>query len=205
MKKLLWFLPLFIPLMGIGQDSLNTKGKSCYSLSYTGNNLINPGLAITWEKSIRSKIKSKSKTKKKTGETYTRLKNREFLHELEVGFWNQPNTYGVAFLGYDIAYRRTGYLRIRYKWALGVNYVNTILPTTYSAEEGEAVKKMTLAGRSYIAPHFVMGFGRMTKNPSALLRAWHCNIRGMFLLNYNDIILPMLNLELGVTLNRKKS
>lgn len=204
MKRIFWVL-LLVPFFGNGQDSLSTKGKSYFSFSYSGNNIINPGFTIGWEKSIRSKIKSKTKTKRKTGETFTRFKNREFLHELHAGFWNQPNTYGVAFLGYNLAYRRTGYYNIRYKWALGINYVNTVLPTTYSAEEGETVKRLPIAGRSYFAPQFVMGFGKMIKNPDAWVKAWHCNVRGMFLLNYNDIVLPVLNLELGITINRKKS
>ena len=183
-----------------GQDTTNTKGQKDLSISYLGNHLINPGLYVSWEQSLRSRIKTKKGVNKSTKLEYVKFKNREFTQQLNAGFIFAPKTQGIFITGYNIAYRKTGYSGWRWRFAIGANIVQSILPTTYKAEEGSPIVKSFPTGHTYFAPEFSFGFGRKLKDTNKLFSATHCNFKTLFLTNYNNTVQPMINVELGFTL-----
>lgn len=188
----------------LSQDSTSTKGEKYLSISYMGNHFVNPGFNVNWEHSLRSKIKEKEKKKGKTDSIYFKYKNKEFIQNLHGGFILFPNNQGMVIVGYGINYRKTRNSRRRWQFGLGINYVGTILPETYVYKDGNLVNKRFLAGRSYFAPEINFGIGRKLKT-SSWIHARHFNVRMLFLSNYNALFLPMVNVELGLTLKNNKN
>lgn len=187
------------------KDKSNDQySKYAVGISYFGNMLWNPGFKCNIEYTLWEKIKEKSRLRK--GELKTKIRKRELLLLGNIGFYSDPSINTNLFTAVDIAYRRVGTRRNYWQLQLGPGYFRSFFPETYEVNSDDSVEKVKFPGRSYFAPALSMGYGKELQPKRVLiLKNWFVKIGSIFLLPYNNTVLPLLNFEVGCTLHKRKN
>ncbi len=184
----------------------NTKSVSynsiTYSLSYYGNNLVNPGIKAGISYVLKEKTKIKSRTKK-NGKKVDQSKMKQLLASAGIGFFWQPESHIGAFNYYEITLRT---IRLKYNSysiiGLGPGIYRSFYPETFKVEDNGNTDRVALGGRTYFAPVISFGTGNFKK--SGILHSLSFITNLMFLFNYNSGIVPLLNLEIDFCFDFKK-
>lgn len=157
--------------------------------SYFGNNLWNPGLQFSLEKVLTTKSIEKSKRDK------IKIKHRQVYINGNIGFYYDNPTHLAVFNNYQVNLRRVRekgkYLTI----GAGPGIVRTFLPETYEVTDNGDVVKVKYPGRLYAAPVLSFGTGRLWKRNGTF--PWTLKIQNFWWLNYNNGVLPQINIEYG--------
>ena len=196
MKIIICILILFQSFILYSQEDKKffDKEKLTYYFGYFGNNIVNPGLKIGANYPIVVKTKELQKKKK--------LKIRS--HHLDwdgiIGFYWDPMSHIGVFTNYGINYEEIFTKGFKYKIGLNpVGYLRTFLPETYEVDEDWNVKKVFLPGRSYYAPSFSIGIGKLRNDMR--FSEWFINLNSILLIPYNTGLAPIVNLEFGFKFN----
>ncbi len=195
MKKSIYLLLLFFPMLLIGQQNqektvFNSTDKFAFRIGYFGNNIWNPGLIITPEYTLGAWAKTK---KEKT-------KVREVLLHANAGFFWNPQTHVGTFTSVGLAYRKTN--AKKFQSTIGINplgYYRAFLHETYEVSDEGIVTAKPLANRGYFAPSLILGIGKKKTK-----RNWFFNIHFMLLNQYNLGNLPLGSIEYGYRFGGKK-
>lgn len=200
MKKCMLLFLLIHAINGQVQSQINGSSflnRTEFKVGYYGNFIWNNGLKLGTE--YVWKEKKKVKEKKEGQKTIT---HQLLLHGslgFSTNFTNQTENSFHTY--YGLIWRRTSHKR----WQLSVEinplgYYRSILPETFEIE-GNEVSKVNIPGRSYYAPTFVSGIGRLNKKKKL---AWYLNLNFGFRTPYNVGVLPMFALQYGYRFNLKK-
>ena len=161
-----------------------------YSIAYFGNNIANPGLKFETNSPIIIKTKEIQKKKK------LRIHKHRLNWDGSLGFYWDPMSHVGVFTNYGVNYEEIFTKGFKYQIGLNpVGYLRTFLPETYEVDENWNVKKVFLPGRSYYAPSFSIGIGKLRHDKR--LSEWFINLNSILLLPYNTGFVPLVNLEFG--------
>ena len=159
-----------------------------------GENGLNFGAEYKW------KEKRKLKEKKKGPKTIT----HQFLLHGSLGystnFTSQTNNGLQTY--YGLIWRRTGSKR----WQLNIElnplgYYRSFLPEAFEVK-GDEVSKVRFPGKSYYAPSFAFGIGRLRKGKRH--SGWYLHFNYSQRSPYNSGALPVFSLQYGHRFNFKK-
>lgn len=199
MKKytILFLLIYTINLKAQSQrDNSSFLNKTEFKVGYYGNLIWNNGINFGAEYVWKEKVKEKRKGSKTI--THQLLFNGSlgYSTNFTVKTENSLRTY------YGLIWRRTSPKR----WQLNVElnplgYYRSFLPETFEVN-GDEVSKVKFPGRSYYAPSFAIGIGRLRKEKK--LSGWYLNLNVALKTPYNAGTLPMLSLQYGYRFNFKK-
>lgn len=173
-----------------------------YSLSYYGNNLVNPGINAGISFVLRERTKIKSSTKK-NGKKVDQSKMKQLLASADIGFFWQPESHIGAFNYYEITLRTIRLKNNSYSIiGLGPGIYRSFYPETYEVEDNGNINRVALGGRTYFAPVISFGTGRFKNHGILHSLSFITNL--MFLFDYNSGIVPLLNLEIAFGFDFKK-
>lgn len=195
---------LFSFKSGYSQTPVSTSvfDTKTYTFSYFGNNLVKPGLKIGSNITLTEKMITKNRTKKGE-ETIDRSRARQLLLGGNIGFFWHPKSHIGVFNYYEFTCRIIKLKEDKYsKISIGPGIYRTFYPETYEVDNSGNVNQISLAGRTYFAPVITFGTGKFIKDRFIKTRTFTTNL--MFLFDYNTGIVPLLNFELGFTLDYKK-
>ncbi|MEO0895632.1 MAG: hypothetical protein AAFY71_04510 [Bacteroidota bacterium] len=153
-------------------------------LTYSGNNLWNPGfrLAIVqdWKEEKTSTLLGKERST-----SWSKMITAGLYHDVEshTGFYIQAGA----------LYRNVGEKGWFFDAELSpLGLYRSFLTETWAVDDNGNVSQVRLPGRTYLAPAAALHLGKAGK------REWFVGGRVMTLLPYNTYILPLLMIELGV-------
>lgn len=176
MKKTIYFLFLFFPILLMGQQNqekkeFNDTDKLAFRLGYFGNNIWNPGMVFTPEYTLGAWVKTKK------GKT----KVRQVVLNANLGFFWNPQTHTSTFTSLGVAYQKTNNKKFQHTIGLNpIGYYRSFLHETYEVSDAGVVTSKPMASIGYYAPSFIIGIGK--KKPK---RDWFFNLHFMILNKYN--------------------
>ena len=172
----------------------NTEFKVGYYGNIAWSNGLNLGAEYKW------KEYNKIKEKKKGQKIITRQRIIHGSLGFSTNFRNQTDDGLTAYVGH--VWRRTNPKRWQLNLELNpLGYYRSFLPETFEVKGGE-VSKVKFPGRSYYAPSFAFGMGRVRKETRQL--GWYLNFNCTFRTPYNAGVLPVFSLQYGHRFNFKK-
>ncbi len=191
------FTLCFIEMNAQNDSILKFKDRLSYYSAYSGNNIFNPGLKFGLDYNIYSKIKQKNKGNK------IKTRNHHLKMDGNLGFYWDPKSQIGVYTNYGLVYTKTHTKGFQYQIGLNpIGYYRSFLPETYEVTDDWEVKKVTLPGRNYYAPTFLIGIGKTRKGKQ--LNSWFLNINSMLLVPYNSRFMPLFYLEYGYRFNFQK-
>lgn len=171
-----------------------------YQVSFVNHNLSHPGISIAKPYILTSKsiAKNKKKGQKLIGKTNLLLP--------QFTYFNQIRTQNNFSLGCELVRQRN---RIRpanwqFETGIGIHYVRSFnAGKTFRIEDGE-VQRIRFAGQNYFAPSISYSIGRdfFKKRPTPL--STYVKPQVLFLMPYNETVVPSINIQIGVRLNLKQ-
>jgi len=172
--------------------------KTDFKVGYSGNLLFDNGLNFGAEYAWKEKQNVKEKKKGQKTIAHQLLFNGSIGYS--TNFTNQTDNGLHTY--YGLIWRRTNPKR----WQLNVElnplgYYRSFLPETLEVKEGE-VSKIGFPGRSYYAPSFALGIGRLGKGKRHA--GWYLNFNCALRTPYNASTLPTFALQYGYRFNLKK-
>jgi hypothetical protein len=186
---LIFFWLLFITFSHL--EGQNNFSKDWHlGVAYYGNNAWNPGLQITAQKVIWDRTKEKVRNNGKV-----QIKHQQFLFDANIGYFYDNPSQHVAFNNFQSLYRRVREKGKYRSMGLGLGYMRTFLPETYTVDQGGNVSQVDNPGYWYFTPTFTLGVGRLWKRNVSL--PWRIQVHTLFMTNYNVGINPLLNIEYG--------
>lgn len=192
MNKLILILFVFTTTLLYAQkDSISFfNDKLNYYGTYSGNNMINPGLNFGANYNLLIKKKQKQKKNKK------KITTRQLDLDGNIGFYWDPFSHCGLYTNYGITYVKTKTKGLLLQVGLNpLGYYRSFLPETYEIDKNVEVNKIFLPGRSYYAPSFNVGIGHTRSDK--FLNAWHLKFKTIILTPYNRNYLPLLFIEYG--------
>lgn len=195
--KVYSFIFLFMAALNLrAQNRLNKTPflhKTEFSIGYYGNlawdNGLNIGAEYLWKEKTRKK-KRKDKTISK-----------QFLFNGNIGYsTNFSNKTDNGLLSnFGITWRRTNPKGKQIHFTINpIGYYRSFLPQTYEVK-GDKVSRVTLPGRSYYSPSFVLGIGK--KRSEKRRSGWYFNLQYTMRTHYNAGTLPVITLQYGYRFN----
>ncbi len=202
MKKYIFFFLYLSALSLKAQDKVDTTtsflDKTEFKIGYSGNifwnNGLNLGAEYLWKENTKDKER---KAKQKTI-------NYQFLLNGNLTFTNNfsSKTDAGIYTNYGLTWRRTNtkgkQISIEFN---PLGYYRSFLPETYEVN-GDDVNKVFLPGRSYYAPSFSIGLGKLREGKKLTGRYFNINV--MLRTPYNAGTLPSISLQYGFRFNSKK-
>jgi len=197
--KIVFLLFFAINLQAQNQDNCSSFwDKTEFKVGYYGNLLFDNGLHLGAEYLWKEKKKTKEKKKGQKVVTHQLLFNGSIGYS--TNFTNQTDN-GLS-THYGLIWRRTG----SKNWQLNIElnplgYYRSFLPETFEVKE-EVVSKVRFPGRSYYAPSFAIGIGKLRKDKRR--SGWYLNLNLSVRTPYNAGILPHFSFQFGQRFNFKK-
>lgn len=178
-------------------DSSSFLNKTEFKVGYYGNLLWDNGLNLGGEYTWKEKEKIKEKRKGKKTITHQLLLNGNLGYSTNL----TSKTDNGLFTYYGLIWRRTNSKR----WQLNIElnplgYYRSFLPETYEVK-GSEVSKVRFPGRSYYAPSFAIGTGRLRREKRR--SGWYLNFNCTIRAPYNAGVLPAFSLQYGYRFNYK--
>lgn len=194
-----WTL-LFSLIYIINYQAQSQTGSSCFldktefKVGYYGNLMWNNGLNLGAEYAWKEQQKKKGQ----------KIITHQLLLNGSLGFSTNFSNQTESSLHtyYGLLWRRTSPKRWQLSTALNpLGYYRSILPETFDVK-GDEISKVKFPGRSYYAPSFAIGIGRLHKRKS--LSGWYLNFNFGLRAPYNAGRLPMFSTNFGYRFNFKK-
>lgn len=185
---------LMIPMTSFCQSKILADWH--LGVSYYGNNLINPGLQVTGEKLLWEKQKSRVRRNQSVELSY-----KQYLFDTNLGFFYDNPTYFALLNSYVIQQREVQEKGKYTSYGVGLGYIRTFLPETFSVASNGSVTQAKRPGNWYFAPEVTIGLGRLWKRKSS--QPWRLQVHALFLTNYNLGPNILFNVEYGYVFGYK--
>lgn len=170
-------------------------------LGYYSNVFINPGLSVGTEYIFKQK--SVPPSKKSLQKKLPDLKKKTWLVSGQFGSYIHLYNHTVVFTNYEVRYRKTTKRGRKFYTGFGLGVERSFLPETYEVKTDGTINKIFLPGHFYFSP--VLSFGSQLNNKVlGGQNDMFMEIQIPFLVDYNNTLLPKINLAIGVILNKKK-
>lgn len=196
-------LIIFLIFLAFGFQSYSQSDTQTMSsptevkVGYYGSLIWDNGLNVGFEHKWKEKQKVKEKKKSKKTITHHLILNGDL--GFSTNFTSQTDNGLLVSSGFT--WRRTS--PNRWQINLVVNpfgYYRSFLPETYEVKGGE-VSRVKFPGRSYYAPSFAFGIGRLRKEKTC--SGWYLNMNIGLKTPYNTGILPTFAMQYGYRFNFK--
>lgn len=176
------------PLYGQNNEA---SPKFTYSLSYSGNNLWNPGVNAYLDYPLLEWPSSEAPADH----------NRIVMLKGKLGFFLDPGSHAALYSNYGLSYkhvnRQSSFITLSLQ-PLGI--YRSMFAESY-AFEGDAVRRIPFAGNFYYAPEAGIGFGKQLD--PFMGNELFVNLNVMTLIPYNTYFMPLLMVEMGYRFGRK--
>jgi len=181
---------LFTSHVASGQSDLKYP-KSTYSLSYSGNNLWNPGVNAALDYPLLEWASSEAPADH----------NKIVLLRGKLGFFLDPGSHAALYSNYGFSYkhvkRQSRFISLSLQ-PLGI--YRSMFAESYAYEE-DAVRRIPFPGNFYYAPEAGIGFGKQLD--PFMGNELFVNLNVMTLIPYNTYFMPLLMVDLGYRFGRK--
>ncbi len=186
--------------------SIQSKGQpnlkpARIKLSYYANMFINPGLSVGTEIILTEKTTKASK--KTVLRSQNNLSRNTWLLNGQVGGYTHLYNHSVLFTNYEIRYSRTTKRGRKFFGGIGLGIERSFLPETYEVTENGTVEKITLPGHFYAGPTISMGM-HVKRRFFAAQNELFMEVQVPFLIDYNNTLLPKINVAFGMLINQKQ-
>ena len=193
---------LFIAAISLqAQSQTNSSSfldQTHFKVGYYGNLLFDNGLNLGAEYQWKEKEKVKEKRKGQKTIRHQLLFNGSLGYS--TNFTNQTDNGLHTY--YGLIWRRTNHKRRQINIELNpLGYYRSFLPEAFELE-GNEVSKVRFPGRSYYAPSFSFGIGRLRKEKKN--SGWYLNFNYSIRTPYNAGALPVFSIQYGHRFNFKK-
>ncbi len=206
MKYLLLVCMLF-PCLLIAQKDAPQRPSLNWTLGFTNNGIINPGVNVGLEWPFKNTVKIKEKKSRGSG-AYLLTRRRQWALEGRLGLYWDPLTqlavYNQYLLTLRAVYQKTQDDRPRWMMAIGLGpgYLRSFVGETYQVDQTGQVSPVSFAGRGYFTPMWAVRFIRERKKKEG---AWFFEFNSRWLLGYNSGTVTINTLLFGLRYPLQKS
>ncbi|MEL6638079.1 MAG: hypothetical protein AAFW73_14595 [Bacteroidota bacterium] len=206
MKYLLCLVVLF-PTLLLAQREDQPDPEFNWTVSFTNNGVINPGLQVGLEWPFKNSVTIKERKSRRQG-TYLLTRRRQYALEGRLGiFWDpllQVAVYHQYLFTLRAVYQKAQDDRPRWMMAVGIGpgYLRSFIGETYAVDEAGRVERVRLASRGYFTPMWALRFIREHRQREG---AWFVEINTRWLLGYNSGTVKYNTLLFGLRYPLKKS
>lgn len=188
---------IFTSYSVLGQFSFKEAPKT---ISYYSNMAINPGLSFGTQYILKEKTGKASKRILRKG--FANLKKKTWLLHGRLGAYVHLYNHSVLFTNYEIRYQKTTKRGRKYFAGLGIGLERSFLPETYQVKNDGEVDKIFLPGHFYVGPVLSLG-NHFKRKFFSTENELFIEIQIPFLIDYNNTILPKINVAFGMLINSK--
>jgi len=195
-------LVLFLTAFLLSKASAQNTGSSfktlspVVSVSYYGNILIKPGIKA----GVEMALLQKSVNRKESRHLNRKVRIKQLTASADLGMLLFPGSHSALFNYYTVNYKNIKTETGKFNTVgIGPGIYRSFYSQTYEVDASGNVTPEGTEGRSYFAPVLVFGTGKYLSH--GILQSWHFNTSIIFLFDYNTGIVPLLNFEIGTTLN----
>jgi len=163
--------------------------------------IINPGLSLGTQYILKEKTNKASN--KITQKGFANLKKRTWLLHGQLGAYAHLYNHSVVFTNCEIRYQKTTKRGRRYFAGLGIGLERSFLPETYQVNSDGLVDKVILPGHFYVGPVLSLG-NHFKRKFFAAQNEFFIEMQIPFLIDYNNTVLPKINVAFGMLINPKE-